>query len=289
MIESILKILESWELDIKTILARLILGLSVLLIFYIIGRISKHLAYKINAKVLVNHKDLQTLLSASFYYFFLFIGIYICLQIIGLEQYFVKILAGAGIVGIIAGFALKDIASNTFSGILLFLEKPYKKDDWVQIDGHFGKIIKVGLITTSMTNRTGQQIYIANQLLYSGVFLNYSTYQERGVRMQTDIIQFFDLDKVKSILETKIKTINNFVPDQKINFYINAITSSGNFTLEIFFLVKFESELEHLNTISNILEGIKKVSLENNIVLINAKWVSDEDDSTSVGDYGAGG
>jgi len=86
-----------------------------------------------------------------------------------------------------------------------------------------------------------------------------------------------------------ISNINNFVPDQKINFYINAITSSGNFTLEIFFLVKFESELEHLNTISNILEGIKKVSLENNIVLINAKWVSDEDDSTSVGDYGAGG
>lgn len=289
MIKSLINILEGWEIDIQAILARIILGLSALLLFYIIGRLSKHLAYKINSRVLVNHKDLQTLLSESFYYFFLFIGIYICLQIIGLEQYFVKILAGAGIVGIIAGFALKDIASNTFSGLLLFLEKPYKKDDWVQIDGHFGKILKVGLITTSMTNRTGQLVYVANQLLYSGVFLNYSTYQERGIRIQTDIIQFFDLDKLKIILEEKIKTIQNFVPDQKINFYINAITSSGNFTLEVFFLVKFDNELDHLNTISDIIAGVKKVSLDNRIVMINAKWVSDEDDSTSVGDYGAGG
>lgn len=289
MLKSIIEIITSWEVDIKELLARIIIGFSVLLVFYVIGKLSKRIAYKINSAVLSKHKDLQILLSKAFYYFFLFIGTFICLKIIGLEQYFVKILAGAGIAGIIAGFALKDIASNTFSGILLFLEKPYKKGDWVQIDGHFGKILHVGLITTLMVNRTGQEVYIANQLLYSGVFINYSTYQKRGVRMQTDIVQFFELDSVKKCLEKKITTVKNFSSDQQIHFYVNAITSSGNFTLEMFFIVNFINEIDHLNTISEIIYAIKTASLESGIAMTNTNWISDEDDSTSVGDYGAGG
>lgn len=288
MIKSIVDIIGSWEVDIKTLFARLILGLCVLFIFYIIGKLSKGIAYKINSRVLSKYKDLQTLLSKLIYYFFLLIGVYICLQIIGLEQYFVKILAGAGIVGIIAGFALKDIASNTFSGILLFLEKPYKKGDWVQIDGHYGKILHVGLISTIMVNRTGQEVYIANQLIYSGVFINYSTYQKRGVRIQTDIVQSLNVEIVKSVLEKKITLIKNFSQNQQILFYANAITSSGNLSVELFFLVNFNNEFDHLNTISEIIRCIKLASLESGVALINTKWISDEIDNTSIGDYGAG-
>lgn len=289
MIKSIIEIITSWEVDIRILFARIILGLTVLFIFYIIGKLSKRIAYKINAKVLSKHKDLQSLFSGLFYYFFLLIGIFICFKIIGLEQYFVKILAGAGIVGIIAGFALKDIASNTFSGLLLFLEKPYKKGDWVQIDGHYGKILHVGLVSTLIVNRTGQEVHIANQLLYSGVFINYSTYQKRGVRIQTDILQVSTIENAKKVLEKNITAIKNFSNNQHVYFYITAITSSGNFTLEIFFLVNFNNELDHLNTISEIMCTIKNSSLESGVAMINTKWISDEDESTAVGDYGAGG
>lgn len=288
MIESIFKILASWEIDFKTFFARLVLGLTILLIFYIIGKITKHMAYKINSKVLAKHKDIQTLLSGIIYYFFLFIGYYLFLQILGFEQYFVKLLAGAGIVGIIAGFALKDIASNAFSGLLLFFEKPYINDDWIQIDGHFGKVVKVGLLTTAMTNKSGQIVYISNQLIYSGVFINYSTYNKRNIRIQSDVEQFYDLEELKKILSEQVKTIPNFLPTEDIDFVVKSIASNGNFTIAIAFWVSFNSEKDFVNSISETMVLIKNVSLNNKINLNNTTWISDEDNNSSAGMYGNG-
>lgn len=287
MLKSIIKILETWEIDFKTFLAQLILGLTILLIFYIIGKLAKRLAYKINSKVLSKHKDLQTVLASIIYYFFLLIGYYLFLQIIGLEQYFVKLLAGAGIVGIIAGFALKDIASNAFSGLLLFLEKPYVNKDWIQIDGHFGQVLKVGLLTTSMTNKTGQVVYIANQLIYCGVFINYSDNKRRGIRLKTDIEQFYDLDKIKDLLRTKLTTLKNYLPTESIDIMVSSITNTGDYTLEIFFWVTFDNEKDFLETLSNTFVMIKQCSIENNIKIVNTAWLSDEDNSSSAGMYGA--
>lgn len=289
MLKSILEILTSWEIDLKGILARIILGLVVFFIFYLFGKLSKYLANRVNSRFLTKYPDLQLIFANLFYFLFLFIGVYIFLEIVGLEQYFVKILAGAGIAGIIAGFALKDIASNTFSGLLLFLEKPYKKDDWVQVDGHYGKVLKVGLITTSMINRSGHQIYIANQLLYSGVFINYSTYKQRAIRIQTDVIQYFDIDTIKNELNKALASVNGIVADIPVQYYISAINASGNFSLRIYLMAHFKDEQEHLALVSQIILIIKQTSMENHIVLLNTQWISDEDDTTSVGDYGAGG
>jgi len=289
MLKTILKVLESWEIDLQEFSAKLILGLFVLLIFYILGKVFKKLAFKINRKVLSKYYDVQLIFSACIYYFFLITGYYFFLKIIGLEQYFVKLLAGAGIIGIIAGFALKDIASNAFSGMLLFLEKPYRKNDWVQVDGHFGKVLKVGLLTTSIVNKTGQQVYISNQLIYSGAFINYSAFNKRGVRLQTDVEQFFDLKLIKNLLGNQIKNIKTFVPDQEVHFFVNSISNNGNFSLEIFFWVYFDNEQNFLNTISDTIVNIKQVSIDNNINIINTEWISDEDNTTSSGAYGAGG
>lgn len=287
MIESIIKILKNWEIDFKTFLAQLVLGLTILLVFYAIAKLTKKLSYKINSKVLRKHKDLQTILASIIYYFFLLIGYYLFLQIIGLEQYFVKLLAGAGIIGIIAGFALKDIASNAFSGLLLFIEKPYINNDWIQIDGHFGKVLKVGLLTTSMTNSTGQIVYIANQLIYSGVFINYSDNKKRAIRLKTDVIQYFDLDKIKEVLDSKLKTLKNFISTENTTIIVNSISSTGDYTLEIFFWVAFDNEKDFLETLSESFVLVKQCSIENNIKIVNTIWLSDEDNSSSAGSFGA--
>lgn len=288
MIESLIKILKSWEINFKDFTAQLILGLAVLLIFYIIARLTRQVAYKINSQALKKHKDLQTILSKIIYYFIMLMGYYLFLQTIGLEQYFVKILAGAGIVGIIAGFALKDIASNAFSGLLLFIEKPYINNDWIQIDGHYGKVIKVGLLTTSMTNKTGQIIYISNQLIYSGVFINYSDKGTRGVRLKTDLLDFFDMEKIKDLLSEKLKTLPQYVAREDIDIAVSSISPNGDFTIEILFWVNFNSEKDYLKTLSDTLVIVKQCGIDNNIKMVNTTWLSDEDNNSSAGMYGNG-
>ncbi|UYW01938.1 mechanosensitive ion channel family protein [Flavobacterium agricola] len=289
MIESLIKILESWEIDIKSILAKIIIGSVVFLIFYILGRIFKHLSYRLNSKLLSKHPDLQTIFSAVIYYFFLLVGIYLFLQIVGLEQYFTKILAGAGIVGIIAGFALKDIASNAFSGMLLFIEKPFKKDDWVQLDGQFGKVTHIGLLTTIMANRSGQEVFISNQLIYSGSFINYSVYKRRSIKIQANVLQYPDIAGFKSLLLAEIKNVTQYIPGTDIQLYVLSLGINNSFTFEVYYWVYFEEELQFMNAVSDTILIMDKICKENKINIINTKWISDEDNTTSSGDYGSGG
>lgn len=289
MIKSLLKILESWEINTEEILAKLLLASIVLLIFYVLGRILRHIAYKINSKLLSKYPDIQAVLSILIYYFFLFTGVFFFLKIVGLEQYFTKILAGAGIVGIIAGFALKDIASNAFSGFLLFLEKPFKKGDWVQVDGHFGKVIRVGTLTTSLANRTGQEVFISNQLIYSGVFINYSVYNRRSIRIQAQAVQCENLDEFKKAVMTELSTITAILPETEVHFYIISLGENYSFIFELYFWVHFEEERAFLQIVDQSVLIMRKISLEKNINIINTKWISDEDNTSSSGAYGMGG
>jgi len=286
MIESVLKILESWEIDIKTIFAKLIIASIVFFIFYVLGRIGKHIAYRLNSKLLSKHPDLQKIFSEFVYYFFLFVGAYLFLKVVGLEQYFTKILAGAGIVGIIAGFALKDIASNAFSGLLLFIEKPFKKGDWIQVDGHFGQITHIGLLTTILANRNGQEVFISNQLIYSGAFINY---KKRGVKIQANVLQCPDLQTFKNRLLTEIAQLKNLIAKDEIQFYVTSIGINNSFTFELFFWVSFGEESAFQAAVSDTILVMNQISKEDNIAIVNTKWISDEDNTTSSGDFGNGG
>ena len=288
MIESLINILESWELDIKALLAKLIIGLAVLLIFYGLGKITKKIAYKINSKVLSKYPDLQSLLSSLIYYFFVFIGCFLFLKIIGLEQYFVKLLAGAGIIGIIAGFALKDIASNAFSGLLLFIEKPFKKGDWVQVDGHYGKAVNLGLLTTAIANGAGQQVYISNQLIYSGVFINYSIFKKRSIRIQADVIQYPDLPGLKKMVLAEILKIKEILPTSEVHFYVKLIGTANNFSFELYFWVYFDDQRKYMKILDQTILTIRQIAIDSKIEIINVKWVSDETDVSSAGTYGLG-
>uniref|UniRef100_UPI003906492C mechanosensitive ion channel domain-containing protein n=1 Tax=Ornithobacterium rhinotracheale TaxID=28251 RepID=UPI003906492C len=64
--------------------------------------------------------------------------------------------------GIIAGFAFKDVASNLFAGLLLKAQSPFKKDDWVNINGTYGRVTQVGWITTSIKTVPGQEVFVPN-------------------------------------------------------------------------------------------------------------------------------
>lgn len=285
--DSLKKILESWEQNIIGFLPELILAFLVLGIFYLLGKIFQKASQKVNSRLLDRHPDLIKLFSASVYFFFLLSGIFLALKIVGLEPLFTKILAGAGIVGIIAGFALKDIASNAFSGLLLFVERPFRKGDWVQLDGHYGTILNIGWLTTTLKNVTGQEVFISNQLIYSGSFINYSGTGKRRVIIRSDVLPDTDAGSLETIAKEEIKKTNIFMPDEPTDFYIIGLGTDGLYTVELRFWFVFDNEENFLEALSQTIRNIKQRCKEEKITIANTQWISDEEDSTSSGNYGS--
>jgi MscS family membrane protein len=59
------------------------------------------------------------------------------------------LLASAGIVGIVVGLAAKDTLGNFLGGISLFLDRPFKRGDFIILNsGERGRVHDIGLIPT---------------------------------------------------------------------------------------------------------------------------------------------
>ena len=88
---------------------RIFLALIAVVVFYFLAKFLRKYSFRFYQRVFKNSTQLATLIATLVYLFMLLSGIFIALEVLGLESVLAKLLAGAGVVGVIAGFAFKDI------------------------------------------------------------------------------------------------------------------------------------------------------------------------------------
>ncbi len=262
--EGLEKYLERWQGIVLNYIPKVILSLIILIIFYFIAKILKKLSLKFYLRMFKKQVSIAKITSKVIYFFFLLSGMFLALEILGLGSLLTKLLAGAGIVGIVAGFAFKDIASNLFAGFLLNTQRPFRANDWVKIDDHFGKVKNIGLITTSINSVTGQEVFIPNQLIYNDSFTNYSTFRKRRVVLKTGVSYGDDLDIVRSSALDEVQKIDSLLKDEEIDFYFTEIGASS-YNFELRFWIRFKEQKDYLSAMNETIMRIKKRFEKENI------------------------
>ena len=83
--------------------------------------------------------------------------------------------AGAGIAGLVIAFAAQDTLSNFFSGIMIMLDRPFKEDDWIQLDQKIYQVKDIGFRSTRLFHSYSNQIVtIPNNKISEHLFSNLS-------------------------------------------------------------------------------------------------------------------
>ncbi len=245
-----------WQDTVLNYLPKVALALFVLAAFYFTGRLFRKLSFKFYSKIIKKQVDLVRLISAAIYFFFLLSGVFLALEILGLDSVLTKVLAGAGILGIVAGFAFKDIASNVFAGFLLHMQRPFKTNDWVEITGNYGSIIDIGWITTSIKTIGGQEVFVPNQMIYNNTFTNFSSFNERRVILKSGVSYGDNLDLVQRVAVEEIQNIDIALKDKPIDFYFTSIGSSA-YNFEIRFWINFAQQKDYMLAMSETIKRIK--------------------------------
>ncbi len=250
-------LIDNWGHSVWLYLPKIFLALLVVVGFYLVARLLKKYSLNLYAKTFKKSYQFAVFVATLIYIFILLSGVFIALEVLGLESVLAKLVAGAGIVGIVAGFAFKDIASNAFAGFLLNMQRPFKKGDWVAIDSAYGIIEKTGLITTSIVNVEGQEVFVPNQIIYNTSFINYSTFQKRLVVLNAGVSYGDDLDHVRTVTIDEITRINNRMKNEPIDFYFVEIGSS-TFNFEVRFWIEFLHQKDYLEAKSDLIIRLKK-------------------------------
>ncbi|MCU7553880.1 mechanosensitive ion channel family protein [Alteromonas sp. ASW11-19] len=102
------------------------------------------------------------------------LGTYLFLKLAGLTEFAVAIISGTGMIGLILGFAFRDIAENFISSLLLTVQRPFRIGDVVQINDFMGVVQKVTSRATTLVDFDGNHIQIPNATIYKGVIKNFT-------------------------------------------------------------------------------------------------------------------
>jgi small conductance mechanosensitive channel len=107
------------------------------------------------------------------------IAVLIALDLIGLTSVVGAVLGSAGVVGLVLGFAFREIAENYIAGILLSVRRPFEPGDHVMIESREGKVISVNSRATVLMTMDGSHLQLPNSLVFKSIVLNYSKNPKR--------------------------------------------------------------------------------------------------------------
>jgi moderate conductance mechanosensitive channel len=72
------------------------------------------------------------------------------------------ILAGAGLAGIVLGFGAQQLVRDVLAGIAMLIEDQYGVGDWIEVDGKYGQVERVGLRSTAFRDVDGVVHHVLN-------------------------------------------------------------------------------------------------------------------------------
>lgn len=115
------------------------------------------------------------------------LGLYFILQVAGLTQLALSLLGGAGVVGIIVGFAFRDIAENFLASLLLSIRQPFKRGDFIDVDGREGVVQSMNTRSTILMSVEGNHITIPNATVFKNTIVNYTAAPARRGHLDVGI------------------------------------------------------------------------------------------------------
>jgi len=149
-------------------------------------------------------KGVRHSLSIFTQYAVVILGLLIVLKSIGIDPTMLTVFAGALGVGI--GFGMQNVVNNFISGILLLIERPVRTGDFVNIDGHWGTVTRIGIRSLTVENPDMEDVLVPNSAVISATFIN-RTHNNTLLRQSFYVgISFSDSPQIaKSIIQQVIE------------------------------------------------------------------------------------
>ncbi|MCG6200122.1 mechanosensitive ion channel family protein [Psychromonas antarctica] len=112
------------------------------------------------------------------------------------------VLAFGGMGGLVVGMAAKDLLSNLFGALMVYMDKPFKVGDWIRSPDKSieGTVEAIGWRITRIRTFDKRPLYVPNSLFTQIVVENASRMSNRRIK-ETFALRYSDMHQVEDIIE----------------------------------------------------------------------------------------
>ena len=155
------------------------------------------------------------------------IGLVLALNLLGATALVGAVLGSAGVVGLVVGFAFKDIAENYMAGVLLSLRRPFAPDDHLVIDKYEGKVIALTSRATLLMTLDGNQVSLPNSLVFKSVVTNYTANPKRRFDFALPVDPGESVGRARDLGLAAIARIDGVLADPAPSFALDGYSAKG--------------------------------------------------------------
>lgn len=146
---------------------------------------------------------------ASFVTSFVSISLTVLLVVISVSTLGVNTTSLAALLaagGMAIGMALSGTVQNFAGGLMLLAFKPFKAGDFIEAQGHLGKVIEVNITATKILTPDNRVVILPNGVLSNGTINNYSGRPLRRVEWLVSVEYGVDAAKCKEAIMAVINS-----------------------------------------------------------------------------------
>jgi potassium efflux system protein len=151
--------------------ASLLTGLVIVMISFVLGRVAGNSVMRLLASRDAAQRARFALAKIT-RYVVVVIGTLAAIASVGIRLD--ALLAASAVLLVGIGFGLQNIAQNFVSGLILLIERPVARGDFVQIGRAFGSVVDVGMRATRVVTRDEVTIIVPNSELITAQMINHS-------------------------------------------------------------------------------------------------------------------
>lgn len=256
---------ESWWENFIGVLPQVLIAIGVVIVFYLLSRIVRKLFIKVLVKRL-NNPAVATISAGFISIIFVFIGLFLALDVLGLDKTVSSLLAGAGILGLALGLALQDTLTSAVAGIVMTTRKAYKVGDYVLTNEYEGTIIEINLRNTTVLQNNGTQVKIPNRNVLNNPLENYSITGERRVEVSVGVHYREKLEFVERVTRAAIESNVSYNDRRPLEVFFTEFGESS-VNLIIRFWISKVRQKDYYQAQSDAIMAIRNAYRDNDITI----------------------
>ena len=130
-----------------------------------------------------------------------FAGLYFALNQLGIELF--GILASLAVFSLIIGLAVQQTLGNIVNSFLLSIDRPFEVGDRIEVDGTWGSVVSVGILSTKVLDRDERLVVIPNNTLVQAKITNHARGGGDGIARRISIVLDIGVDYREDIDHVK--------------------------------------------------------------------------------------